>query len=386
MDKLKRLLLNSRMDKQFYRGDSMTFFVYDSHLTDKEQAIMTDLLKYRVLTTYQIRDKHFGGKGGYVDNVLMRLRKDGYIRTNTLKRSRKGKKGYSYHQLTETGKECLERHGVSVEGQSDRIYVSAHQVANLLLANETLLEFDKLGWGVLDSRTVKRKYNLDYRDHIHGMVISPNGEEYGVYTLETSISRNVIGRIQSEIQRNKEMIKNYMIIAKGQDSYMLFIDYGIVEEQKSNRPNKRRTRKPLLTNGELIIEPFGNIFSKLNAFPNRRSWIEALCRHYGFKLKSTEIQQGARQSFPTIVEYGEQEYYLVDLTNHDLNLLNDVVAYNSSHSSRRWEKRELIIVVLDVNTKLKKMVSKLPSPIKKVLNASTFYEIIDLHHQSKTSM
>lgn len=132
------------------------FFAYESHLTDKELAIMTDLLKYRVLTTKQIRDRHFDGKGRYVENVLLKLRKDEFIRSSTLKRSRKGKKGYSVHQLTETGKECLQRHDLSVEGQSSwNIYVNEHNIPNILLTNETLFEYEDMGWSVLDSREVK---------------------------------------------------------------------------------------------------------------------------------------------------------------------------------------------------------------------------------------
>lgn len=330
----------------------MITFAYESHLTPREEAILTDLLRFRVMTTDMIEKRHFERKGNYVNVLLSKLRKDGYIRSKTLRRSRIGKKGISYHQLTETGRECLIRHDVSVEGQSKHLYLSEHQIPNLLLANEALLEYDTMGWQVYDSRYVKAKYRLDYRDNIQGLIVSPQGEEYGLYTLETNVTDNVIGRIQSEITKNQG-IKNYIILAKGDKSYKSFLEYGYQEE-------KEKLKSRLLTTGKLIIEPFTVNFMKKKAIPNEIDWIKGICRYYNYKIKSIELKNyKKRQSFPIIVEYKGKEYYLVDLTDSDLNKYNDIEVYINSKSSRNWEKRDVLAVTLSISTKPNQVITNL---------------------------
>ncbi|MBB6447867.1 hypothetical protein [Bacillus benzoevorans] len=323
-------------------------FAYDKHLTDKELAILEDLCTFRALTTEMIQHRHFEKKGNYVNVLLSQLRKEGYIRSSILSKSRKGRKGFAYHQISETGKECLIRHGVSVEGQWKNIYLSDYQIPNLLLANEVLLEYESLGWQVWDSRQTKSAYGLDYRNNIQGMLFSPNGERYGLYALETRITENVVGRIQSEIRKHTQ-IENWIVLAKGMDSYNLFIEYGFENdnEEKRHLPQQKR----LLTIGKLVIEPFKINFEKRKAFSTEEQWIQRLCAYYGFKIKTTDIEENRRQSFPIIIEHQGEEMYFVDLTDADLNKYNDVIIYNESLSSRQWERRKVVVVTLQIENK-----------------------------------
>lgn len=321
----------------------MDLFAYETHLSEKEKAILMDLLKYRVMTTEMIEKRYFPKKSNYINVLLHRMRKNGFIKSSILKKSRKGRKGYAYHMITETGKECLIRHDLSVEGLGKTIYVHEYQVANLLLANEALLEYESMGWQVWDSRKVKTTYNLDYRSNIQGLLISPKGKEYGLYTLETRVTENVVGKIQQEISRNKEQIKNYMILAKGADSYKLFIEYGIKENEQNNK-------KALTTLGELIIEPFNINFVKRKTFRDEKEWIYRVCKKLNIKIKSMEMKE-TRQSFPVIVEYAGEEMYLVDVTDSDLNKYRDIQLYNKSISNRSWEKgRRLLVITLGIDT------------------------------------
>lgn len=342
------------------RSGKMDLFAYESHLTDKEQAILADLFKYRVLTTDMIRNRHFDGKGRYVENVLMKLRKEGYIRTSTLKRSRKGRKGYSVHQLTETGRECLARHDKSVEGQSSRsIYVKDYQIPNLLLANEMLLTYEKMGWETWDSRKTKTIYNLDYRDNIQGLVISPKGKKYGLYALEINVAPNTIGRIQSEMRKNHKIIPNYMVIPKGSSSYNDFITYAVGNDKEGKDEQKR-----LLTSGELRIEPTKINIGKSSKYESQEIWIRKLCELYDLELKSLDKKEGERQSFPVIIEHKGEEKYLIDLTDSDTNKLNDIELYTGTNSGYRWEKRKVLAITFGTNTKLYKKIKEIHNEAK----------------------
>lgn len=356
------------------RGEIMDLFAYDQHLTDREIGILKDLLEYRVLTTEMIEKRHFEKKGNYVNVVLTKLRKDGYIRSNILRRSRKGRKGYAYHSLTETGKECLIRHGVSVEDRSKNIYFHEYQVPNLLLANEVLVEYKCIGWEAWDSRKTKSIYNLDYRSNIQGMLISPNGERYGLYALETSVTENVIGKIQSEIMKHQKFIKDYMILAKGMESYKLFIEYGMKEDRNM------RKRK-LQTMGKLVIEPFKMNFVKRKTFKTEFEWIRKLCDHIGCRIISTEIKEDQRQSFPIVVEYRGEEMYFVDLTDSDLNKYYALKVYNDSLSSRKWEKRRILAVSLSIRTRINEIIKTLPVVNLMLLEGNEFMTICNGDNQ-----
>ncbi|HEY4550917.1 MAG TPA: hypothetical protein VIG98_11670, partial [Bacillus sp. (in: firmicutes)] len=82
----------------------------------------------------------------------------------------KGKKGHTVHRLTETGLECLARHGMSVEVQSPQLYVRPNQMHYLTMANDVMVDLTLAGWEVWDSRKVKREYNLDKKMNISGLL------------------------------------------------------------------------------------------------------------------------------------------------------------------------------------------------------------------------
>lgn len=321
----------------------MDLFAYEKHLTRREQAILSDLLKYRVMTTDMLDRKHFDRKSNYVNVVLHNLRKTGYIKSSILSKSRKGRKGYAYHMITETGKECLARHDLSVEGTDRNIYLHEYQIPNLLLANEVLIEYEMMGWQVWDSRKVKSEYRMDYRSNIHGLLISPSGKRYGLYALETRVTQNVVGRIQQEIIKYQNQIKNYMVLAKGADSFNLFVEMGFREDAKEGK-------RPLVTIGDLIIESFYINFMKRRNFENETDWLYRLCEQLEIKLISIEPRE-SRQSFPVIVEYKGEEMYLVDVTDSDLNKYQSIKAYNQAIASKNWDKnRKVLAVSLGIDT------------------------------------
>ena len=346
----------------------MSVLSYGPFISNRKLGILHDLLKYRILTTEMIDSRHFDGKNSYVNVVLSELRKDKYIRSRVLKNSRYKRKGYAYHQLTETGKECLERHGVSVEGQSRNIYVNPHHIPTLIQANKSLVEFENIGWSTWDSRTVKNYYNLDYRSNVQGLVVSSDGYKYGLYTLGENVTNNTIGRIQNEIRRHKEVIENYIIVCSNREVYKEFISYGYLSNEDKDRG--LRNKRDLNTDGDLKVVLFETFFKKRKKFKTELDWIKALCKTYGINLISDSIPEDVRQSFPIIVEYKGQEYYLVDLTDSDLNKYRDIKLYLYSNSHKYWEKRDVIVAMLDVDTQPNNDISSLKD-IKRILISSS---------------
>ena len=89
-----------------------------------------------------------------------------------------------------------------------------------------------------NSRRVKKKYNLDDRMNILGVLISPKGEQYGFYVTEDGIYSNTLGKIQSEIKMNHSIINNYIVFARGQNAYNEFVKRAMDEEKPLNTGHK----------------------------------------------------------------------------------------------------------------------------------------------------
>ena len=307
----------------------MSEYKYYEQLNDRKINILEDLYNYRAMTTDQIKRIYFPNSKFYVNKVLYQLRKSKYIASNTLKGSRKNKKGITYHRLTETGVKCLLRHGVNVEGQVQNMYVKPSQLHYLLLANDVMIELRKEGWEMWDSRRVKKKYNLDDRMNILGVLISPKGEQYGFYVVEDGIYSNTLGKIQSEIKVNHSIINNYIVFARGQNAYNEFVKRAMDEE------------KPLNTGHKLKILPFTTGLKFLGKYPDKTEWIKQMADHFGFEIASMEKTE-KRQTFDTIIKYKGKEMYLVDLTDTNITTIHAINSYNER--AYDWENRRRLLI------------------------------------------
>lgn len=350
----------------------MEIFDYSIKLPDREIAILNDLYDYRVMTTNQIKKRHFTpNQYRYADNVLWKMRKNKLIKSSTLKGSRKGKKGFSYHRLTETGLEHLAKCGRSVEGQSS-LYVKPRQVPYLLMLNDLVVELGD-EWEIWDSRRVKKEYNLDSRMNIQGLAISPDKKKYGLYVLDKNVTEQTIGKIHSEIKANAGIgINDFMIITKGGGSYHEFIKQAITPKKTKANPFGKR----LYTGHAIKVYPYGLFILKAQMNRTESEWIRKLCAYYGFKIRSMEIPDGERQSFPVIVEYQGKEMYLVDITDSDLNKYYKVKEYNDSPNSRRWENnRRVLAITLGLKSIANDILDKLPFVDHRLIGMNELHEI-----------
>ncbi|KAA9019022.1 replication-relaxation family protein [Niallia endozanthoxylica] len=312
-------------------------------VSEKEFKVLKDLYNYRSLTTEQIKRKYFSDSKYYVDRALYRLRSRKIITSSVFKGSRgKGKKGHTVHRLTETGLECLTRHGMSVEVQQPvQLYVRPTQIHYLTMANDVMVDLTLAGWEVWDSRKVKREYNLDRQMNIAGLLINPEGKRFGYYVLDSAATIQLLGKIQAEIKDNYPRIKNFIIFTKGQRSYEQFMEYSF------NPPNKRVAnrlieQKPIYTGYDLKVVSSRTGRRLLQKYPSKSEWIHALSNHLGFEVINETIQEDeTRQSFPTVVKYKDEEMYFVDLLDSDITQIRHIQNY--SNQSYQWEKRKLLV-------------------------------------------
>lgn len=313
---------------------------YFYRLIDRDLNILQDLYNFRALTTEQIKRKYFSESEYYVNKILGKLRKEHFITSATLKGSRDKKKGITYHRLTETGMECLARHGVSVEGYAQNLYVKPVQLHYILSANDIMVDLTQAGWKALDSRGIKKQFNLDDRMNIHGLLIAPDGKQYGFYVLEEGVTRNTLGRIAAEIKDSYAKVQNFIIFTKGARSYNQFINFSM------NPPLKRVNNEyikvpPLYTGYDLKVINSNIGRSMYRAHPTEKQWIEALAAYFKFEIINERTLE-KRQSFDILVRYKGEEMYFVDLIDTDLTKIRAIQTY-TEHRYNEENKRKILV-------------------------------------------
>lgn len=303
---------------------------YVKRVTERDVALLSDLYRYRLLTTDQIRRRHFPGSRSYVDQKLHAMRNSRMISSFTLRgsRSREGKKGITCHRITDTGITCLRRQGIAVEGKAYRLKVSAYTIPYVLAANDLMVELTPHGWRFQDSRSVKRQFNLNQGDYIHGMLTDPEGKGYGLYILEEGTLPQNLGKIISEIRDAKHPgLQNFLLFAKGADSYYSFINRACFPEKRS--PSDPEPQ-PLVVAGELKVVPFKLGKALYKEFPTTGKWLGAAARQLGARILPAQTvgADGGRASFGTVIEHEGKEKYMVSLFDSDLMMMERLRRYN----------------------------------------------------------
>mgnify|MGYP000987239286 CR=1 FL=1 len=318
----------------------MEVSTYFYRLVERDLNILLDLYNFRALTTEQIKRKYFQESEHYVNKVLYKLRKERFINSNTLKGSRDKKKGISYHRLTEKGMECLARHGVAVEGFIQNLYVKPAKLHYVLSANDVMTDLTQSGWQALDSRGIKKRFNLDDRMNILGLLVDPEGKRYGYYVMEEGITRANLGKMVAEIRDSYAVVKNFIIFTKGARSYSQFINFAFNPPLKRIE-NQYVAQLPLYTGYDLKVVNFNIGRQRYKLYPTEKKWLNALATYYNFEVISDKPSEG-RQSFETIIRYKGEEMYFVDLTDTDITKIRAINSYTEHHYNEE-NKRKILV-------------------------------------------
>jgi|GEM_PF-3244815 len=190
--------------------------------------ILKHLYDYRALSTEQISKFH-DMTMPYTYRKLNILRNTGYIKSEPIRgyiksQSRQG----NYHRISETGIACLRKQGYPVERRADDLRVRRFHLPFVLSTNNILVKLEQAGWTVQDSRNVKRQYNLNRSSNVQGIITSPAGPAFTIYTFMHSTSAKNLAKIIREMDQHQSDVTTktgeryfdaYAFFARGQESY-----------------------------------------------------------------------------------------------------------------------------------------------------------------------
>lgn len=284
---------------------------------EKDIDILLDLYESRIKTVDQLSRKHDYKKSSMY-HKLGRMRNKGYITTQNIKgfssRSKniRGLQGKCY-KITNSGITYLRKLGYDLEFDASYLKVSDMRVPILLLTLDLFEEMSSRGWSYMDSRLSKYKYSLNRGLNFDGILSSPNSFKYPFYIMLENTTDTYIRRVRTEIER-----LNF-------DELLFF----------TRSPSVfNRLFDELLTNGEVFlyksvrILPFGFGWRYLVYYDDSQVMFNYLEDNFNIyevnKNEGTHYQVG----FKTVTEYKNEEYYLVNMVDHNLTNIHFIKNYS----------------------------------------------------------
>lgn len=291
----------------------------------RDLEILYSIFKYRVLTTSQIMTLHEITKW-YLYKKLIEMEKKGYIIHGNLHNLYQGKRQGNYYRLLEGGLKKLRDNNYDVgKFKAYDLKVSRDHLPHLVLFNDIQMVLSRYGWKYKDSRALKEEHFLNRNSIIHGMFISPNGTEYGVYITLKGASPTTISRINTEMMEQMH-IQNYLIFTRDMTAFTSVI--------QQLHPEKVAI---YAESCKVLSTEFGKYF--ITSYPTDEMLYAHLAntkRDLSFKthFESLYIQEG----LSTVVEHEGEEKYFVSLIDNDLVKINNIRNYNTDRYERDGRK------------------------------------------------
>ncbi len=297
--------------------------------------ILKTLYDYRILSTQQIQ-QHHNLTWRYAYKKISILRNTGYIISKPTKgyNAKQARQG-NHHRISETGIACLRKQGYPVERRADDLRVRTYHVPYLLTTNEIFLRLQQAGWTIWDSRYVKHTFNLNRADNVQGIVTSPKGAAYVVYTFLYGISAKNLAKTVREMemhrtdertQSGERYFDNYALFAKGQDSFIRVID-------------RLMDSRAMLQCNSIKVFPLGFGKSYVPEFADDQERLHQYLEQTENLTFKPSVKAGNHpKGFHHIVQHNGEEKYFINLLDTDIVKINHVLAYRKDRYMRNGRK------------------------------------------------
>lgn len=292
----------------------------------KDIALLWDLYRCRVLTTDQIKRMYFSSSKSYVNQKLLSLRNSKFISTDSFPRP--NRKGFAYHSITDKGIKLLKSYGYDVPHGSDSLRVRHQFLPYVFETNEIMIHLTPFGWHMKDSREVKREFNLNRGDQIHGSLTSPEGTEYGFFVLESATTEKnmlkTIREIRALTDRNskEKTLTNFIIFTKGQDSIDHFIERANTEKVDHT---SKVVQEKLRPRDALCVMHMKVGLDYLKSKLSNKTYFENVFKQD--KAPAHWIALSDKNRFECITKYNGNEVYVVNMLDTDLTKVDAIENY-----------------------------------------------------------
>lgn len=286
-------------------------------LQARDIEILLGLYEHRLLSTEQIMRRYEMSRW-YTYKKLRILRNSRLISTHPISgylanQNRQG----SYHRISEIGISCLREQGVTVERRADELRVNIGRLPFLLSTNDVMIDLERYGWEMKDSRDVKEKFELNRGANVQGMLTSPSGSEYLFYMFLHGVGMKNLMKTAKELRDFGN--PNYILFAKSATSYST-----IVQQLSTNN-------SVIVKCQSLKIFPYTFAKYYLRLFEDENNVMKFLEDYeiYDLSFKTSSVSGSKKQydGLERVVRHNGEEKYLVNLLDTDLVKVYNIKQY-----------------------------------------------------------
>lgn len=301
--------------------------------TERDVAILRELYELRELTKAQIATKHFDGNMKYASKRLYIMRTEGLISSEVYGTRVNGRTQVAaYCRLTEQGMELLRTKGIlnKVKYRARDLGLSVQQREYIMSANELHVRIPEVPF--MDSRSIKRKYNLNRGNLTVGGFSTESGD-YMIYILRSDALDKTLVKIISEIKQLRKL-KGFLVYYKSQSVKRSFeaiseqiglVTGGIpIHLLPFDETGFKITREYILSNAFLKLKNLFKDYGEFTEVPGQSK--------YGFRYGIYQKRIEGERSGP----------YVVELITGDMLILKRCLRNYNSDLSQRVGRRVLL--------------------------------------------
>lgn len=284
-------------------------------LLEQDIDLLISLYEERAMTTQQLSRRH-NYSVSHMYKKTQKLRKEGYILTHTIKGYIPGKKRQGdYHRISAKGISLLKEINYPVEYEADDLRVNQYRLPYLLSTNDLLIDMERYGWDVIDSREIKERHDLNRGANLHGALFSPDERVYPFYIFIGPVSIKNLNKIVQEVSSYE--FPHMIMFTKSRESF------DQVLESFSNNSDivKYRTFRVL---------PYGFAKYYLPFFDNTNNLMGFLSS-YGVEEQEVSNIFRLPDGLRTVVKHEGEEKFLINLLDNDLKKIYQIKNYRKEH-------------------------------------------------------
>ena len=300
-------------------------------MVETDERLLYDLYRFRILTKDQIERLYFEGSKWYTYHKMYIMKNSGYVNSKIIMRRKpQGKERTAIYFITDKGiRELKERGWTDEDVEAKDLQIERQNMEGYLEFNDLYVELRDHGYTFIDSRTLKKKYQMERGDLCKGAMITPDGTEFLVYILRNGAKEQTLRRVLKETNRSYEHMtrRNNLVLFRGSDSFELFQNLHL---------------ETVNLDGTNILDsiyalPYTYAINLFKRLKTEQDYVNLFSK-YGSVYRNSEETIEKHKRY--LINQDGKEKYAINLLMNDLTLIDRI-------KRERWDRHVVLFVFTD---------------------------------------
>lgn len=299
-------------------------------MVETDERLLYDLYRFRILTRDQIERLYFEGSKWYTYHKMYIMKNSGYVNSRIIMRNKpQGKERTAIYFITDKGiRELRDRGWTDEEVEAKDLQIERQNMEGYLEFNDLYVELRDQGYTFIDSRTLKKKYQMERGDLCKGAMVTPDGTEFLVYIVRSGAREQTLRRILKEMNRSYEQMtrRNNLVLFRGSDSFELF--------QNLHLESMEQEGSKILDS--IYALPYTYALTLFKYLKTEQDYLKLFTKYGQMYRNSKAVEK--HKSY--LIHHDGHEKYAINLLMNDLTLIDRI-------KRERWDRQAVLFVFTD---------------------------------------